>query len=77
MLAGACIYLESRTVGPQPGHHALSLQQGELLAAQLLLSPGQFAFENRQLAIAILEDGVGAAEQGKLHLLVLRAGVDL
>src|SRR5690606_19714069 len=38
---------------------------------------GQFALDDGQLAIAVLEDGVGAAEERKLHLLVLRAGVHL
>ena len=44
---------------------------------QLLFELGGLGFDHRELAVAVLEHGVGAAEQGELHLFVLRAGVDL
>ncbi len=71
VLAGSGIDLEARAVRAQARDDALDLEEMELLLAELLLEPGHVAFENGELAVAILEDGVRAAEQRKLRLLVL------
>ena len=56
---------------------AFDLQKMEFLGIELLLSLGQLAFEDGQLTIAILKDGIGTAEHRELHLLILCPRIDL
>ena len=74
---GFLIDLVAGAIGAQAGDVTLELQDLELSLLQLLFELGGLGFDDRELAVAILEHGVGAAEQGELHLFILRASVDL
>ncbi|OQB95849.1 MAG: hypothetical protein BWX86_01052 [Verrucomicrobia bacterium ADurb.Bin122] len=71
------IDLVAGAIGAQARHAAFELEQVELCLLEILLEFAELALDHGELAVAVLESGVGAAEQVELHLLVLRAGVDL
>ena len=75
--AGLLVDFVARAVGAQPRHRALELEQLELRLVELLLEPGQLALDDAELAIALLEDGIAAAEQLELRLLVGRTRIHL
>ena len=77
MRGGFLIDLVAGTIGAETGDVALELKELELRLLDLLLMLGQLGLDDGELAVAILEDGVGAAEERQLELLVLRAGVHL
>ena len=75
--AGLRIDLVPGAVGAQPRHGALELQKVELGLLEQLLLPAEFALDDRELAVALLENGIGTAEQIQELLLVGGAAVHL
>jgi hypothetical protein len=69
--------LISRTIRPQPRDGALELEQLEACLLQVLLEPRNLAVGDRDIAIPLLESGVGRTEQPQLHLAILGTAVDL
>ena len=74
---GFLVHFVAGRIGAQPGHMALKLQKLKLGLRELLFVFRKLGFEHGELAVAVLENRVGTAEQGELHLFVLRAAIDL
>ena len=74
---GPPLDLISQIFGAQAGDCAFKLEGLELCLLEILLELAQRPLADGQVAVPLLKDGVGAAEQVELHLLVLRPGVSL
>jgi hypothetical protein len=61
----------------QPGDRAVKLELLELCLLQVAVELAELAVRDRELAVVLLVDGVAAAEEAELELLVLGTRVDL
>ena len=77
MRAGLLIHLVTRAIRAQSRYDALKLEELEFRLLEVLLNLREFAFNDRELTVALLEDGVAAAEKAELVLFILRGGVAL
>ena len=75
--AGLRLDLIPGAVGAQARQRVLQLEQIEFRLLELLFLPAQLPLDDGQLAVALLEGGVGTAEQAEWELLVLRPAVGL